>query len=147
MLDAASPTNRELRATRRELRATSCESRVTSRERQVSIEWKLVELMILARDSILHVDHTLKRRGIRYKRIFFLQPDVVLDNKGNAYMVEVNTNGYMIGNLHKDFFPLHDEQRVVPVGLNPTAQCGGDFREASVDEADRMLHLPDWRLG
>merc|ERR1719261_1185049 len=27
----------------------------------VSIEWKLVELMILARDSILHVDHTLKR--------------------------------------------------------------------------------------
>ena len=30
-----------------------------------------------------------------------------------ARLVEVNTNGYMIGNLHKDFFALHDEQRAI----------------------------------
>jgi hypothetical protein len=30
-----------------------------------------------------------------------------------ASLVEVNTNGYMIGNLHKDFFALHDEQRAI----------------------------------
>ena len=30
-----------------------------------------------------------------------------------ASLVEVNTNGYMIGNLHKDFFALHREQRAV----------------------------------
>ena len=30
-----------------------------------------------------------------------------------AKLVEVNTNGYMIGNLHKDFFALHDEQRAI----------------------------------
>mmetsp|Transcript_12533 Transcript_12533/g.26761 ORF Transcript_12533/g.26761 Transcript_12533/m.26761 type:complete len:801 (-) Transcript_12533:8-2410(-) len=86
-----------------------------------SIEFKLVELMLLARDPILHIDHSIKRKGIQYKRIFFLQPDIVLDNNGDAYMVEVNTNGYMIGNLHKDFFPLFEEQR----GLMRTVGANG----------------------
>ena len=36
-----------------------------------------------------------------YKRVAFLQPDVVFDSSGLASLVEVNTNGYMIGNLHK----------------------------------------------
>ena len=48
-----------------------------------------------------------------YKRVAFLQPDVVFDSSGLASLVEVNTNGYMIGNLHKDFFALHDEQRAI----------------------------------
>jgi len=78
-----------------------------------SVEWVLVELMVLARSRVLHIDHALKRKSFRYKRIFFLQPDVVLDNKGSAYLVEVNTNGYMIGNLHKTFFPLAEEQRAL----------------------------------
>ena len=33
--------------------------------------------------------------------------------RSQASLVEVNTNGYMIGNLHKDFFSLHDEQRAI----------------------------------
>jgi len=78
-----------------------------------SVEHKLVEMMLLARDAILHIDHTIKRRSIRYKRIFFLQPDFVFDSRGNAFMVEVNTNGYMIGNLHKMFFNLHAFQQAM----------------------------------
>jgi hypothetical protein len=68
---------------------------------------------VLARDAILHVDHQLKRNGLRYKRVFFLSPDILIDQHGQATMVEVNVNGYMIGNLHKSFFPLHEEQRAV----------------------------------
>ena len=78
-----------------------------------SLEWQLVELLLLARDPILHIDHQLKRKGASYKRVAFLQPDVVFDTSGQARLVEVNTNGYMIGNLHKDFFALHDEQRAI----------------------------------
>lgn len=78
-----------------------------------SLEWQLSELLLLARDSILHADHQLKRKQDAYKRVFFLQPDVVFDASGRASLVEVNTNGYMIGNLHKDFFALHREQRAV----------------------------------
>lgn len=40
-----------------------------------------VEMLLLARDSILHVDHQIKRHGIRYKRVFFLSPDFVIDVK------------------------------------------------------------------
>mmetsp|Transcript_49260 Transcript_49260/g.159228 ORF Transcript_49260/g.159228 Transcript_49260/m.159228 type:complete len:867 (-) Transcript_49260:102-2702(-) len=78
-----------------------------------SVEWRVVELLVLARDAILHVDHQLKRNGLRYKRVFFLSPDILIDQHGQATMVEVNVNGYMIGNLHKSFFPLHEEQRAV----------------------------------
>ena len=49
----------------------------------------------------------------RSEPVAFLQPDVVFDTSGQARLVEVNTNGYMIGNLHKDFFALHDEQRAI----------------------------------
>jgi len=75
-----------------------------------SLERALCELMLLARQAILHIDHTIKRRGLRYKRTFFLSPDFVFDDRGNAYAVEVNTNGYMIGNLHSMFFNLHKFQ-------------------------------------
>ena len=36
---------------------------------------------------------------------------MVFDSRGNAYMVEVNTQGYMIGNLHKQFFELYAARR------------------------------------
>ena len=36
---------------------------------------------------------------------------MVFDSRGNAYMVEVNTQGYMIGNLHKQFFELYAAPR------------------------------------
>jgi len=90
-----------------------------------SIEWIIVELLLLARDSVLHIDHQIKRKGLQYKRIFFLSPDVVLDRSGQASMVEVNTNGYLIGNLHKDFFPLFEEQRAVMrvIGANGFPQA------------------------
>ena len=63
--------------------------------------------------AILHVDHQLKRKGLNYKRIFFLQPDVVIEESGQATMVEVNTMGYMIGSKHKDYFDLELQQRAV----------------------------------
>jgi len=34
-----------------------------------SLEWQLTELLLLARDSILHIDHQLKRKGVSYKRV------------------------------------------------------------------------------
>lgn len=65
----------------------------------------------------------------RYKRIFFLSPDLVLDQRGRAYLVEINTNGYMIGNLHKEFFPLKKEQASSP----PRVRVGGKWGAAPVD--------------
>ena len=76
-----------------------------------SVERKITELLLNAREGVLHIDHQLKRAGHRYKRIIFLQPDMVFDSRGNAYMVEVNTQGYMIGNLHKQFFELYAARR------------------------------------
>ena len=78
-----------------------------------SVERKITELLLNAREGVLHIDHQLKRAGHRYKRIIFLQPDMVFDSRGNAYMVEVNTQGYMIGNLHKQFFELYKQQKAV----------------------------------
>jgi len=78
-----------------------------------TVEHRLSELMLLARDAILHIDHQIKRKGLRYKRVFFLQPDFVFDSEGNGHMVEVNTNGYMIGNLHSAFFNVYDFQVAV----------------------------------
>ena len=51
----------------------------------------IVECLLLARESILHIDHRLKRRGLQYKRTYFLQPDVVFDASGEASLVEVHT--------------------------------------------------------
>uniref|UniRef100_A0A7S0P1B5 Tubulin--tyrosine ligase-like protein 9 n=1 Tax=Calcidiscus leptoporus TaxID=127549 RepID=A0A7S0P1B5_9EUKA len=78
-----------------------------------TVEHRLAELLLLTRDAILHIDHQIKRKGLRYKRVFFLQPDFVFDSEGNGLMVEVNTNGYMIGNLHSMFFNLHNQQVAV----------------------------------
>lgn len=75
-----------------------------------SVERQLLELVLLARDNILHLDHELKGKGFRYKRIMFLQPDVVVDTNGQATLIEVNTNGYMVGNLHKSFFNVYPQQ-------------------------------------
>jgi len=78
-----------------------------------SVEKAIVEVLLLAREQIIHADHKLKRHGVRYKRILFLSPDVVIDERGNATMVEINVNGYMIGNLHKDYFPVQSQQDAV----------------------------------
>ena len=65
-----------------------------------NVERTLVEVMLLAREQLLHVDHKIKQAGLRYKRVVFLSPDLVLDERGRAFLVEINTNGYMIGALH-----------------------------------------------
>uniref|UniRef100_A0A7S0LEB2 Tubulin--tyrosine ligase-like protein 9 n=1 Tax=Coccolithus braarudii TaxID=221442 RepID=A0A7S0LEB2_9EUKA len=74
-----------------------------------SMEWRMTEMVLLARELVFHLDQQIRERGKRYKRFMVLQPDFVFDQKGNAYMVECNTNGYMIGDLHKDFFSLQLE--------------------------------------
>ena len=55
----------------------------------LKVQVEVVELLLLARDSVLHIDHQLKRKGHAYKRVFFLQPDVVFDERGQASLVEV----------------------------------------------------------
>jgi len=74
-----------------------------------SIEWVISEMVLLAREQVISYDQQIKAAGKRYKRIMVLQPDVLFDEDGKAYMVECNTNGYMIGDLHKDFFSLQLE--------------------------------------
>mmetsp|Transcript_7971 Transcript_7971/g.16041 ORF Transcript_7971/g.16041 Transcript_7971/m.16041 type:complete len:668 (+) Transcript_7971:2-2005(+) len=44
----------------------------------------------------------------RYKRFVFLSPDFAFDNQGKVWMEEMNTNGFMIGDTYKDFFPAQD---------------------------------------
>ena len=57
--------------------------------------------MLLAREHVIMYDQEIKAAGKQYKRIMILQPDILFDEAGKAYMVECNTNGYMIGALHK----------------------------------------------
>ncbi|EOD07859.1 hypothetical protein EMIHUDRAFT_460024 [Emiliania huxleyi CCMP1516] len=86
--------------------------RPQGREFWTRVAWPSVEkaiVLLLAREQIIHADHKLKRHG----RILFLSPDVVIDERGNATMVEINVNGYMIGNLHKEYFPIQPQQDAV----------------------------------
>lgn len=62
-----------------------------------------------------------------------LQPDVVLDKDGNAMFVECNTNGYMIGDIHKDFFSLQKETKA----LLQMVGADGYPKRARYDEALR----------
>ena len=111
-----------------------------------SLERVIVECLLLAREAIVHIDHRLKRRGLQYKRTYFLQPDVVFDASGQASLVEVNVNGYMIGNIHKDFFALNDEQRGVLrlIGANgyPLAPKYEKSLEAKIDSFCRESNCP-----
>ena len=74
-----------------------------------SAEWRIVEVLLLARRRILEQERPLKEAGRRFKRVALLQPDLVFDTSGNAVLVECNMNGYMVGDAHKDFFSLQDE--------------------------------------
>lgn len=74
---------------------------------------RMSEMVLLAREQVLRYDQDIKRAGRKYKRIMVLQPDVVLDKDGNAMFVECNTNGYMIGDIHKDFFSLQKETKAL----------------------------------
>ena len=49
------------------------------------------------------------RRMNSYRRFAFLSPDFAVDDKGKAYMEEMNTNGFMIGDTYSHFFPAQSE--------------------------------------
>ena len=74
-----------------------------------SAEWRIVEVLLLARRRILEQERPLKEAGRRFKRVALLQPDLVFDTTGNAVLVECNMNGYMVGDAHKDYFSLQYE--------------------------------------
>ena len=38
-----------------------------------------------------------QERGADYRRFLFLSPDFIIDQKGRAFLVEMNTNGFMPG--------------------------------------------------
>ena len=102
-------------------------------------EWRLVEMLLLARERVIKYDVGIRAAGLRYKRVMVLQPDFVFDRSGNAYMVECNSNGYMIGDLHKDFFSLQRET----VALLELVGANGYPRQAEYAKALNR-HLDDF---
>ena len=74
-----------------------------------SAEWRVVEVLLLARTRIMPLERRIQAAGKRYKRIVLLQPDLVFDSRGNAVLVECNMNGYMVGDAHKAYFSLQAE--------------------------------------
>ena len=74
-----------------------------------SAEWRVVEVLLLARTRIMPLERRIQAAGKRYKRIVLLQPDLVFDSRGNAVLVECNMNGYMVGDAHKEYFSLQAE--------------------------------------
>ena len=74
-----------------------------------SAEWRVVEVLLLARARVIEHERKIQASGKRYKRVVLLQPDLVFDSRGNAALVECNMNGYMVGDAHKAFFSLQAE--------------------------------------
>ncbi|KAJ1624424.1 hypothetical protein T492DRAFT_1046975 [Pavlovales sp. CCMP2436] len=64
----------------------------------------VLRVVLLARREVIPADEKLVLAGFRHKRVQVLQPDVIFDVDGNAYVIEMNTNGFMVGSLHKEFF-------------------------------------------
>ncbi|KAJ1635046.1 hypothetical protein T492DRAFT_968777 [Pavlovales sp. CCMP2436] len=71
----------------------------------------LLRVVLLARREVIPADEELVRTGSRHKRVQVLQPDVIFDVNGNAYVIEMNTNGFMVGSLHKEFFDATPQMR------------------------------------
>lgn len=59
--------------------------------------------------QLLPAEDELVRQGFAHKRVQVLQPDVILDAHGSAYVIEMNTNGFMVGALHADYFDATPE--------------------------------------
>ena len=71
-------------------------------ERQVmpQIADALIAAVLLARDSPngpLEQHRRLEASGRRYRRVLLLSPDFIVDQSGQAFLEEVNTNGFMVG--------------------------------------------------
>lgn len=69
-------------------------------EREVlpQIHRALTTAVLLARDGEpLELHKLLQAGGQRYRRVLMLSPDFIVDDSGQAFLEEVNTNGFMIG--------------------------------------------------
>ena len=49
--------------------------------------------MLLARGTVLQLDHRIRRRGLAYKRVLPLRPLATFDKEGRATLLELNTGG------------------------------------------------------
>lgn len=94
----------------------------------------LLRVILVARRHLLPAEQSLVRKGFAQKRVQVLQPDVLFDKQGHAWIVEMNTNGFMVGSLHKEFFDATPQMRsaVEIAGVNRCAreQGRGEEREA-----------------
>ena len=75
-------------------------------EDQVSIA--VVSSLEKVRDATLAMFDGDSEATKRYKRFVFLSPDFVIDDSGKVFMEEMNTNGFMVGDTYKDFFPAQE---------------------------------------
>ena len=58
----------------------------------------LLAAVLLAREGEpLRLHRRLKAGGARYRRVLMLSPDFIVDEAGSAFLEEVNTNGFMVG--------------------------------------------------
>jgi hypothetical protein len=94
--------------------------------------------------QVIPADEKLVRAGFKHKRVQVLQPDVIFDREGNAYVIEMNTNGFMVGALHKDFFdatlPIRSATEIA--GVN---KCAPLYKIPPADAAPASTHSRDPR--
>tara|TARA_B110001452_G_scaffold226673_1_gene201176 strand:+ start:831 stop:2162 length:1332 start_codon:yes stop_codon:yes gene_type:complete len=61
------------------------------------VERVITLVVLLSRKEPLSLHRALLREGADFRRFLFLSPDFIIDSKGRAYLVEMNTNGFMPG--------------------------------------------------
>lgn len=99
---------------------------------------KILMALVQSRTQPLKIDRRIKGAGRRYKRFLFLSPDFVIDANGGAFMVELNTNGFMIGDQYPELFTAQNETKAAMVMLGVTgyprrAEYAAELREAVAD--------------
>ena len=59
----------------------------------------LITAILLARDAGALAQHRLVESSApsRYRRVLLLSPDFIVDDSGEAFLEEVNTNGFLVG--------------------------------------------------
>ncbi|KAJ1640138.1 hypothetical protein T492DRAFT_855501, partial [Pavlovales sp. CCMP2436] len=82
----------------------SCSDKHWDEELYPAVYKVVLRVVLLARREVIPADEKLVLAGFRHKRVQVLQPDVIFDVNGKAYVIEMNTNGFMVGSLHKEFF-------------------------------------------
>mmetsp|Transcript_27596 Transcript_27596/g.35647 ORF Transcript_27596/g.35647 Transcript_27596/m.35647 type:complete len:301 (-) Transcript_27596:14-916(-) len=79
------------------------------REIMPQIAGQMVISVMLALDKPLSIDSFIKGKKKEYKRFLHLSPDFTLDGNGKVWMIEMNTNGFMIGDRYSKYIEAQDD--------------------------------------